>query len=352
TILETGRSILKPFHRVFPATNAAQLFEYLKSDVSPDLILLDIEMPNMDGFETIKRLKKNEQFKEIPVIFLTAKNDVENESLGFDLGAVDFIGKPFSAPILLKRIENQMLIAAQHKEIKNYADSLAEKVNQKTDEVTNLQNAVIATVMDMVDFRDHNTGGHSTRTKDYLRILIEGMRYEGVYPNEIAKSDIESLLRSSQLHDIGKIAIPDNILNKPGKLSGAEFEIVKSHVPIGVEAVEKMMDHVPNSAFLLHARAIVGTHHEKWNGSGYPVGLSKEQIPLEGRLMAVADVYDALSADRPYRKALSHEETCKIIEDDSGISFDPAIIAVFKTVKDRFAGISHQHSNPDFPRFR
>ena len=343
TNLTMGRNMLKTFYEVYPAPSSAKLFEILEN-VTPDLILLDIEMPEMNGYEAIKKLKIDRRFNDIPVIFLTAKNDETSELEGFDLGAVDYISKPFSAPLLLKRIANQLLIVKQKKDLKDYADNLEIKVHEKTKEVFNLQNAVLSTVADLVEFRDKQTGGHINRTQKYLQALTTKMISEGIYSEEIKKWDMDFFLPSAQLHDVGKIAISDLILNKPGKLTIEEFEIMKTHVTIGVDAIEKIMHSAEEHAFLNHALLITGTHHEKWDGSGYPVGLKGRNIPLEGRLMAIADVYDALITVRPYKNAFTHADACQIIEEGSGKHFDPSLIDIFKKVKSEFEYVFQETS--------
>jgi putative two-component system response regulator len=339
-----GRNMLKTFHEVYPAPSAAKLFEILEN-VLPDLILLDIEMPEMNGYEAIKLLKADARYADIPVIFLTAKDDESSELEGFSLGAVDYVAKPFSGPLLLKRIENQLLIARQKAAIKDYADNLEIKVRDKTKEVFALQNAVLTTVADLVEFRDHLTGGHVARTQLYLKALTEALDRSGTYAKEIASWDMIFFLRSAQLHDVGKIGISDLILNKPGKLTHEEFETMKMHVSVGVYAIEKIMRKMEEHAFLSHALLIAETHHEKWDGSGYPKGLKGGDIPLEGRLMAIADVYDALISVRPYKLAFTHEDACKIIEDGAGSHFDPALVDVFRKVKNAFAAIVRDNTD-------
>ena len=344
TNLDLGRSMLRTFYEVYPAPSAAKLFEILEN-VIPNLILLDIEMPEMNGFQAIKKLKADERFKDIPVIFLTAKGDENSELEGLDLGAVDYVSKPFSVPLLLKRISNHILIIQQRNSLRDYADNLEEKVREKTKEVLNLQNAVLNTVADLVEFRDELTGGHVTRTQLYLKALVEEILQEGTYAEEIKEWDLDFFLSSAQLHDVGKIAISDLILNKPGKLDLDEFEVMKSHVTVGVYAIERIMKLTHEHAFLNHALLIAGTHHEKWDGSGYPVGLKGKNIPLEGRLMAIADVYDALITVRPYKKAFSHEEVCKIIEGGSGTHFDPVLVEAFRKVESVFERVSKEISS-------
>ena len=343
--LTMGRNMLKTFYEVFPAPSAAKLFEILENALA-DLILLDIEMPDMNGYEAIKKLKADKRFAEIPVIFLTAKTDESSELEGFDLGAVDYISKPFSGPLLLKRIENQLLIVKQKKDLlsaqaalMDHADNLENKVRDKTKEVFNLQNSVLATVSDLVEFRDKLTGGHIERTQLYFKALVEELTRNGVYKEEMSNWDMDFLLPSTQLHDVGKIAISDLILNKPGKLTPEEFEIMKTHVTVGVDAIENIMRVTHEHAFLKHSMYIAGTHHEKWDGTGYPMKLKGKNIPLEGRLMAIADVYDALISERPYKKALSHEDASKIIIEGSGTHFDPTLVEIYKNISDQFEQI-------------
>jgi putative two-component system response regulator len=337
--LSMGKNMLNTFYEVFPLPSAAKLFEFLEK-VVPDLILLDIDMPEMDGYEAIQKLKSVPALAGIPVIFLTAKNDESSELEGLSLGAIDYVSKPFSAPRLLKRIENHLLILSQQKELKNYSDNLEEMVKQKTRQVFDLQNTVLSTVAEMVEFRDDVTGSHVDRTQQYLKLLVDQMMEDKIYEEITSTWDLEFLIRSALLHDVGKIAIGDTILNKRGKLTPEEFEEMKRHVPVGVDAIERIENHTGESSFLYHARIIAGTHHEKWDGTGYPVGLRGKDIPLEGRLMAIADVYDALISERPYKSPFSTEEAARTIESGRGAHFDPVLVDVFQKVADRFAEIA------------
>ena len=346
--LAVGRNLLRTFFEVYPVPSAAKLFEILEK-VSADLILLDIEMPEMNGYEAIKKLKTDSRLCDIPVIFLTSKTDEGSELEGFNLGAVDYISKPFSGPLLLKRIENQLLIVGQKKDLlanqavlKDYADNLEVKVREKTQEVTSLQNAVLATVADLVEYRDGLTGGHISRTKLYLEALINELIRESIYMEEVSTWDIDLLMSSVLLHDVGKIAITDLILNKPGRLTAEEFEIMKTHVTIGVDAIGKIMNNARTNTFLRHAIPVAGAHHEKWDGTGYPLGLKGSDIPLEGRLMAIADVYDALISERPYKKAFTHAEADEIIRNSSGTHFDPILVDVYRNVSEEFAMIAQK----------
>ena len=339
--LTQGKNILQTFYKVYPAPSAAKLFKTLEN-VIPDLILLDIRMPEMDGYEAIKKLKADPRYASIPVVFLTALDDEESEMEGFDLGAADYITKPFSAPLLLRRIAKELLIVQQRKDLQNYANYLENMVREKTAAIFNLQHTVRSTVADMVELRDNSTGGHISRTQLYMKALMDELIGAGIYGDEIKDWDMDIFLQSAKLHDIGKVAITDLILNKPDKLTRDEFEIIKTHVSSGVEAVEKIMRHETEQAFLRHALFVAGTHHEKWDGTGYPTGLKGKDIPLEGRLMAIVDVYDALVSERPYKNAFTHDEACRIIEDSAGTHFDPVLVDAFRKAKDEFERVTRE----------
>jgi putative two-component system response regulator len=336
--LRAGKNVLSEKYEVYTAPSAAKLFEILE-DLKPALILLDIEMPEMNGYEAIKILKAREGTREIPVIFLTGKTDTENEIEGLDLGAIDYITKPFVPPLLLKRIEVHLLVEAQKKaleaqrqELKNFNDNLQMMVDDKTKTVLELQDAILKTMADLVESRDDITGGHIERTRRGVALLVEALRDHPVYGREIAGWDIKLLLQSSQLHDVGKIAISDYILKKPGRLTDEEFEEMKKHTIFGGQIIEKIESSTSASDFLKYAKIFARTHHEKWDGSGYPLGLKGEEIPVQGRIMALADVYDALVSERPYKKAFSHQEAVKIIQDARGTQFDPVLADIFITV--------------------
>jgi putative two-component system response regulator len=315
-------------YSVFTASSGELLFQMLEK-VSPDLILLDIEMPEMDGFAVIGELKKSKNTALIPVIFLTAKINPESEVKGLSLGAVDYITKPFSRELLTKRIELHLLLEKQKKEMLNYSRNLESEVDRQTKTIFDLQNAILQTVAELVESRDNVTGGHIERTQFFLGQLVDFMLEHGAYAEELRGWDINLFLMSSQLHDVGKISIKDNILMKPERLIEDEFEEIKRHTLFGVKIIEKIEKKTPGTAFLQYAKVMAGTHHEKWDGSGYPYGLRGENIPLMGRLMAIADVYDALTSDRPYKKSFSHEEAVEIIRAGRGSHFDPQIVDVF-----------------------
>ncbi|MCL2718674.1 MAG: response regulator [Lachnospiraceae bacterium] len=319
--LMTAKLALEGKYKTFGLPSAARMFQ-LAEKIIPDLILLDVDMPEMDGFEAMKVIKEDKNLKDIPVIFLTGKNDAESEIKGFEMGALDFINKPFSAPVLIRRIETQI-----------ETDKLIKKSLRA---VRDIHAAIINVIADLVEGRDHVTGGHIERTQDYLEILVNELLRKGVYTDEINSWDLSVLYPSAQLHDVGKINISDLILNKPGRLTPEEFEKIKTHSTIGVDIIDRIITKTDDDGFLMHAKKFAGYHHEKWDGSGYPLGLAGEEICLEGRIMAVADVYDALVSERPYKEPFSHEEAVEIIKNDSGKHFDPNIVDAFLNVKDEF----------------
>jgi putative two-component system response regulator len=342
TNLMAGREMLKEQYNVYPIPSAKIMFDMLEN-VMPDMILLDIEMPEINGYEAIKRLKANAELRDIPVIFLTARADRDSELEGLSLGAIDYVFKPFSAQLLLKRIENHLLSESRKTELKKINDNLEEIVEKRTAQVVKLQSSILNTVANLVEYRDDETGGHVARTQKYLQILVDKLIETGLYTEETSLWDMEYLILSAQLHDVGKIAISDMILKKPGKLTDEEFRIMKTHAEIGVGIIRQIESNADEHNFTKHAALIAGGHHEKWDGSGYPAGLKGSEIPLEARLMAIADVYDALVSVRPYKKALSTEEAKQIIEDGKGTHFDPTLVDIFSGVAAQFAAAVKNH---------
>jgi putative two-component system response regulator len=334
--LKVARNTLMEKYNVFTVPSAEKLFVFLKQTL-PDIILLDVMMPKMSGYEAIDILKSNPRTADIPVIFLTSKADPVSELEGFTLGAVDYVSKPFSPQLLLKRVEVHLLLESQKAELKNLNENLTQMVEEKTEEVLELQNAVLITMANLVEARDDVTGGHVERTERFFRLLTEEMLEEGIYKDILDTWDINLFLQSSRLHDVGKIAIKDSILLKPGPLTNEEFEEMKKHSIFGEKVIEKIQQNARESIFLTHAKIMAGTHHEKWNGSGYPRGLAGSSIPLQGRLMAFVDVYDALISDRPYKKAFSPEQAVHIIVEGCGTQFDPSLKDVFLAASKRFS---------------
>ena len=329
TNLTMAKNALSGVYNVLPVISGEMALKLMAKSM-PSLILLDIGMPGMDGFETIKRIKSDEAINHIPVIFLTAMDDSVSELEGLQLGAVDYIKKPFSIPLLIQRVDLHISLIEQKKELQKYNENLAEMVKAKTKTIEELQHAIIHALSDLIECRDGLTGGHVARTQRYLKLLCDGLPQNPLFDEELAGCDIDLMIESAQLHDIGKVGIPDDILKKPGRLTPEEFAIIKEHPIIGANALKGAMDMTSDKDFLSYAAIVAISHHEKWDGTGYPYGLKGKEIPLIGRLMAIADVYDALVAERPYKSAFSHDTAVDIILQEAGKHFDPLLIEVFK----------------------
>jgi putative two-component system response regulator len=321
TNLSMAESALEDSYIVMTMPSAAKMFVLLEKKI-PELILLDIEMPEMDGFQALKKLKSNDLWSDIPVIFLTGRTDAKVEVKGFEMGAIDFITKPFSAPVLLNRLKTHLDI-----------DAL---IRERSAQLHRLQNSIVSVLANMVENRDKGTGGHIERTSEYIKILINEMKDREIYSDEIFGWDVEKIVSSARMHDLGKISITDIIMNKPGKLTDDEFEIMKTHAREGERIIDEIIAQTGEGEFLRNARLFAGSHHERWDGKGYPNGLKGFEIPLQGRIMAIVDVYDALVSERPYKKAFDDEEAVQIIMSNAGTHYDPVIAEVFLSVKDKF----------------
>ena len=338
TNLTVGNEILAEYYNVFTLNSGPLLLKRLERHI-PDLILLDVNMPEMNGYEVIQCVKDKNETRSVPVIFLTANDDTESELKGLSLGAIDYITKPFSPPLLLKRIEVHLLVESQKQELVHFNNNLLEMVATKTKTVVSLQNAILQTMAELIDRRDNTTGGHIERTQKYMKIVLNKLVEQGLYTQESSSWHLNLVVQSTQLHDVGKIAIQDSILQKPGKLSAEEFEKIKKHTTHGVEIISEIQRNTTEQEFLEYAKVFAGTHHEKWDGSGYPKGLKGEQIPILGRAMSIVDVYDALVSERPYKKSCTHEEAVAVIFNSRGTHFDPAIVDLFMSISDEFKEI-------------
>ena len=326
-------------YNVFSFSSGRLLLKRLEKQI-PDMILLDIDMPEMSGFEVLRHIREMEDATDVPVVFLTAKIDVDSELEGLTLGAIDYIFKPFSPLLLLKRIEVHLLIEQQKRELTDFNNNLLEMVDEKTQTVVELQNAILSTMTKLVDCRDDATGGHIDRTQRYMKVLLMKGLESGFFNDESLSWDIDLLVQSTQLHDVGKIAIKDCILLKPDRLTAEEFEEIKKHTTFGVDVISEIQRNTEDHKFLEYAKIFAGTHHEKWDGSGYPAGLKGDEIPILGRAMAIVDVYDALVSDRPYKEGFSHDKAVSIITESRGSHFDPAVTDLFLSVSDEFNAIS------------
>jgi putative two-component system response regulator len=333
--LDLMGDLLMDDYRVKVANSGKKALEIVQSASPPDLVLLDIMMPEMDGYEVCRILKSSEETKNIPVIFLTAKTNTIDEQKGFEIGAVDYITKPISPAIVMARVKTHLDL--YYKNV--YLEKL---VTQRTHEIAAIQDVTIHAMASLAETRDNETGNHIRRTQNYVKLLAQHLQFHPNYTHFLNMDGvIETLFKSAPLHDIGKVGIPDAILLKPGRFEPYEFEIMKSHPELGqktiLQAESELGIDVP---FLQYAKEIAYGHHEKWDGSGYPQGLSGEDIPISARLMAVADVYDALISRRVYKEGMPHEQAVQIILDGKGTHFDPHIIEAFVVLHEKFKEIA------------
>jgi len=345
--IDIVKGILATEYLVQAATSGQMALDIIEKSI-PDLILLDIMMPDMDGYEVCKALKLQRRTKDIPIIFLTAKSECHDEEFGLSIGASDYISKPFIPAILKARVNNQLMLKESRDLLARQNEVLEEKVQIRTSQLTELQDVAMVAMGALAESRDPETGNHIRRTQHYVRVLAQELANYPQYEETLTPETITSLYKSAPLHDIGKVGVPDYILLKPGKLTDEEFEAMKLHTVYGRDALvaaEKEIDTADN--FLKFAKEIAYSHQEKWDGSGYPEGLSGEDIPLSARLMAVADVYDALISKRVYKPAFSHEKAFGIIVEGKGSHFDPILVDCFVAVADKFAQIAKQFADAD-----
>lgn len=314
----------------------------------PDLILLDIMMPEMDGYEACQRLKANERYAGIPIIFLTALTEIENKTRGFQMGAVDYITKPFEMSEVQARVKTHLPLVLASRELEMQNEILEIKVAERTRELVVTQDVTIHSLASLAETRDKETGGHILRTQRYVQVLARQLADHPKYGEVLDEKTVDLLYKSAPLHDIGKVGIPDAILLKPGKLTDEEFATMKTHCELGYQALlraEKLFELESRPSFLSHARDIAHTHQEKWDGSGYPQGLKGEEIPVSGRIMAVADVYDVLICKRVYKPTFSHEKAASIINEGRGSHFDPDVVDAFLEIQEAFKRIASEFTD-------
>ena len=323
---------LKGSHAIVAATNGESALALAVANPVPDLILLDIMMPGMDGYEVCRRLKADVRTKNIPIIFVTALAEEDDETRGFILGAVDYITKPFRPGIVQARVRN-------HLKLKQYSDNLEQLVAEQVEEIADSHLAAILALSKLAESRDDDTGQHLERVQTFCRLLAQHLFDHGHHPDIIDAEFVEAIFQASPLHDIGKVAIPDAILCKPGKLTKDEFEVMKTHAARGAETLFTVAKRYPHNMFINMGVDIARWHHEKWNGAGYPDGLQGNEIPLAARIMAIADVYDALTSVRCYKPAFPHEKARAIILEGSGAHFDPNLARVFEQLESEFSRI-------------
>ncbi|MDR3573855.1 MAG: two-component system response regulator [Anaerolineaceae bacterium] len=335
--------LLKNLYKVKVATDGQKALAIAAAD-PPDLILLDVMMPGIDGYETCRRLKEQAHLADIPVIFLTAKDDPEDEEKGFQLGAVDYIVKPLTPSLLLARVKTHLTLKLAQDYLKDRNSYLESEIARRIEEVTLLQDVAIMAMASLAETRDHETSSHIHRTALYVKTMALKLKNHPSFADTLSLENIYLMTKSAPLHDIGKIGIPDMILWKPAKLTAEEFELIKKHPAIGRDAIIRAETLIKGpESFLRFAKEMAYFHHEKWDGSGYPKKLSGDKIPVSARLMALADVYDALISRRVYKDPIPHTAAVSIIKAESGRHFDPAVVDAFLTLADRFKDISETY---------
>lgn len=336
-------------YKLSVAMNGKSALKFME-EIVPDIILLDIMMPEMDGFEVFSKMKEDNRLKDIPVIFLSAVTDINSKAKAFEMGAVDYVTKPFEVAEVKARVNTHLSLQLAQRELSMQNEILNMKVEERTREIALTQEATLETIANLAEYRDPETGGHINRTKGYIQVLAERLKEHHKYKDVINDTVIRSYYKASPLHDIGKIGIRDEVLLKPGKLSPSEFEEMKQHTVIGYETLKMAANQLGNNSFLTDAMEFALHHHEKWDGTGYPDGLKGEEIPISCRLMAIADVYDALISKRIYKPAFSHNKSVAIILEGNGTHFDPDLIEIFKEVNGKFREIAIQFADSEEER--
>ncbi|RTR37881.1 two-component system response regulator [Shewanella canadensis] len=345
--IDVVKGVLSERYFVQAAINGQMALKIIEKN-KPDLILLDIMMPGMDGYEVCQKLKADEATRGIPVIFLTAKAEVEDETRGLELGAVDYITKPISPPILIERVKTHLELKSARDFLKRQNEILEEKVIERTRQMEELQDVSMVAMGSLAEARDPETGNHIRRTQRYVKLLAQKLKEHPRFSHFLTPENITWLYKSAPLHDIGKVGVADHILLKPGKLTDEEFDEMKKHTTYGRDAIaaaEQRISVADN--FLVFAKEIAYAHQEKWNGSGYPEGLAGDDIPISARLMAVADVYDALISRRVYKPPFPHEKAVAIILEGKGNHFDPDMVDAFMEIADEYYVISQEFADSE-----
>lgn len=302
----------------------------------PDLVLLDIEMPEMSGFDVCRWFQQDERLKAIPIVFLSGRQGTDDKVEAFRAGGVDFVSKPFQEEEVLARVRIHLRLRRLQVEMSAQNLQLEERVAHQVRALTASQLETIFALAKLAEARDEETGQHIERVQTFGRMLAEQMRRMRLHPLQLTPEFVENIYQTASLHDIGKVGTPDAVLLKSGKLTPAEFAEMKKHCALGAETLSRLLERHPENEFLRMGASVARSHHEKWDGSGYPDGLRGAAIPLSARIVALADFYDALSSRRCYRPALSHEETCRMVEDGCGSHFDPDVVAAFRVLESAF----------------
>ena len=340
--------LLKDQYKVKVANSGEKALKQVQGEVKPDLILLDIMMPGLSGYDVIREIKADPLARNIPVIFLTAMSEAEDEKKGLEMGAADYITKPISPPIVLARVKTQLENKAVADFLRDQNAYLESEVGKRTSEISAIQDVTILAMASLAETRDSDTGNHIRRTQHYVKILAERLKTHPRFGFFLSEQTINSLFKSAPLHDIGKVGIADRILLKPGRFTPEEFEIMKTHTTLGRDAIEHAEQQLGLKVeFLQLAKEIAYYHQEKWDGSGYPTGISGDDIPISARLMAVADVYDALISRRVYKEGMPHEKAVAIIIESKGTHFDPDVTDAFVDLQDEFRAIAARFADSD-----
>jgi len=340
--------LLRNLYKVKVANNGDKAVKISQAPDKPDLILLDIMMPGLSGYDVCKILKADPATRDIPIIFLTAMTATEDEKKGLEMGAVDFITKPVNPPIVLARVATQLHVKAAADFLKDQNVYLETEVAKRTRELAAIQDVTILAMASLAETRDNDTGNHIRRTQYYVELLAKHLKNHDRFRGFLSDHTITMLFKSAPLHDIGKVGIPDRILLKPGRFEPHEFEIMKTHCKLGRDAIQHAEDQLGLEVeFLKYAKEIAYGHQEKWDGSGYPEGLAGDAIPISARLMAVADVYDALISRRVYKEGMPHEKAVAIIREGRGSHFDPDIVDAFLALTEQFQAVARRYADSD-----
>ncbi|NMC72361.1 MAG: response regulator [Myxococcales bacterium] len=351
-IVDDEPGVLKHLMRVLhraglvprPVPNGRLAVEAAEAD-PPDLVLLDVRLPDLSGFEVCRWFKEHDRLRDVPIVFLTALHDIEDKLAAFEAGAVDFLSKPFHDEEVVARVVAHLRCRRMYVEAARQAERLQEVVTEQVRLATESQRGTIVALAKLAEVRDDDTGHHIERVQAFARALADRMRERRSHAGLLTLPYIDHLAQAASLHGVGKVGIPDAILLKPDKLTDQEFAVMKRHCRIGADALEAVLRRHPENTFLRLGVEVARSHHERWDGRGYPDGLRGEDIPVPARIVALADVYDALTSDRCYRKALDHEAACRLIGDGRGTQFDPGVIDAFADVRGEFRRIRTELSD-------
>ena len=335
TSLKLATGILEDDYRVAAAISGEMALKYLEKN-TPDLILLDLNMPGMDGFEVMERISADENYSKIPVIFLSASQTPAIEAKCLEAGAVDYVGKPYVPLVLKSRVRRILELYNYKNHLESMVETQAKEILEQNNQIGDIQDAVIIGMANLIEERDTSTGFHVKNTQTYVTLLSEALIEQGLFPETLTEDYKEKLIKAAPLHDVGKIKITDLILQKPGRLSEDEYRVIQNHTRYGADIIEEILGGIEDADYLELARDVALYHHERWDGNGYPEGLAAEEIPLCARIMAIADVFDALCEDRVYHRGIRSVDTVlSIIEESGGTQFDPTLTEVFLGLRDK-----------------